>query len=106
MKLFGLDIKDQYGNALNVANINSTIIYTTPMKVYRIKHKPSGLYFNKHSHCMTEDGSVFEKKLFAEKYLEKVSCGYFSYYGENDSLEADFRKENNNFELKEYDLVD
>lgn len=42
----------------------------------------------------------------AEKYLEKVSCGYFSYYGENDSLEADFRNENKSFELKEYELKD
>lgn len=76
------------------------------MKVYRIKHKPSGLYYNKHSGCMTDDGSVFEKKIFAEKYLEKVSCGHFSYYDENKSLEADFGKENKSFELKEYELKD
>ena len=76
------------------------------MKVYRIKHKPSGLYFNKHSHCLTEEGSIFEKKVFAEKYLRFVSDGYFSYYGDDKLFENDFRKKNRSFELKEYDIED
>ena len=50
--------------------------------------------------------SEFEKKMFAEKYLRFVSDGSFSYYGDDKLFENDFRKKNNSFEIKEYDLED
>lgn len=66
------------------------------MKVYRIKHKPSGWYLNKYSGHLTKCGSVFESEKKVRQYLSLVTNGAF----------LAFTKGNGDFEIKEYILED
>lgn len=66
------------------------------MRVYRIKYKLSGLYWNKYSGRLTKCGSVFESEKTAKQYLSLLTNGAF----------LAFNKGNTDFEIKEYILED
>lgn len=64
------------------------------MKVYRIKHKPSGLYWDSNSQKLTKYGTVYDLPAHADIGLIWVREKYHRQYHHSD------------FELKEYNLED
>ena len=64
------------------------------MKVYRIKHKPSGLYYCKYARKLTSNGSVFDLQTVCKAYMLTVKLEYHKQYHPSE------------FEIKEYELVD
>lgn len=64
------------------------------MKVYRIKHKPSGLYWDVHKRKLTENGTVYDLLPYVYIGLVWVQEHYYKQYHPNE------------FEIKEYDLED
>lgn len=64
------------------------------MKVYRIKHKPSGLYYCNRFKKLTKDGTVFDMKQCCNLVLALVKAKYHKQYHPSE------------FEIIEYELKD
>lgn len=64
------------------------------MKVYRIKHKPSGLYYCRYAKKLTKDGSVYDINVLCLLTFSIVKDKYRKQYTPDE------------FEIKEYDLED
>ena len=64
------------------------------MKVYRIKHKPSGLYYCNRFKKLTAEGSVFDMESYCNMILKMVKAKYHKQYHHDE------------FEIIEYELKD
>ena len=64
------------------------------MKVYRIKHKPSGLYYDIHKHKLSDNGAIVDMLPYADIGLVMAREKYHKQYHPSE------------FEIIEYELKD
>lgn len=64
------------------------------MKVYRIKHVPSGKYYDSHANKLSENGTVFSMRPFVDIGLVLVQEKYHKQYHPAE------------FEIMEYEIKD
>lgn len=64
------------------------------MKVYRIKHKPSGKYYDSHANKLSENGTVYDLLPYVDIALLLVKERYHKQYHPDE------------FEIMEYEIKD